>query len=502
MLDRLPVLVGVGQLTHRIEDLANTREPLALMADAARAALDDAAVGAALAARVDSVRVVNMLSAVYGDPAGALAARLELPAGERLYTALGGNAPQWLVNRTADDLAAGHIRVALLAGAEAMHTLRLAAKRGVSLEWTRGSPRPAVIGDTRQGSHPDEWKHGAQMPAQIYPLFEIALRAHEGRAPAEHRARLAALSASFARVAAEHPQAWFRDAKSAGEIATVTARNRMIAFPYPKFMNAIMEVDQAAAVVMTTAAEARALGIPESRWIHLHGGGDAHDLWHIRDRVDYHSSPGMALAFEEALTQAGVDAAALGPVDLYSCFPVAPQFAARILDLPTDGSRPLTVTGGLPYFGGAGNNYSMHAIATMVERLRVARDELGLVSALGWYMTKHAVGVYGASTPSRAWERPQREAQQARIDRLDHPTCVAATEGRARIETYTVLHDRDGVAHEAIIVARLESGARVFANVDPDPALFAALEREEMVGAPGYVRGYLDGRNRFYLVGA
>jgi acetyl-CoA C-acetyltransferase len=502
MLDRLPVVVGVGQLTQRTEDIAAAREPLALIADAARSAIDDAEGGAALAAHIDSVRVVNLLSGAYADPAAALASRLDLPAGERLYTAMGGSAPQWLVNRTADDLAAGRIRAALLAGGEAMHTLRLAARAGVALEWTRGSTRAAMVGDTRQGSHPDEWKHGAQMPAQIYPLFEIATRAHEGLTPAEHRARIAALSASFARVAAAHPHAWFRDAKSADEIATVSPQNRIVAFPYTKYMNAIMEVDQAAAVVMTTVAEARALGIPEGRRVHLHGGGDVHDLWHLRDRIDYFSSPGMALAFDEAMSQARIDPTALGPVDLYSCFPVAPQFAARILGLPADGSQPLTVTGGLPYFGGAGNNYSMHAIATIVERLRADPAALGLVSALGWYMTKHAVGVYGVAPPSRAWQRPARASQQARIDALAHPTCVAVADGRARIETYTVLHDRGGRAHEAIVVLRLEDGDRVFANVDPDADLFATMEREEMVGAPGRVRPGLDGRNRFYPVGA
>src|SRR6185503_11698374 len=103
---------------------------------------------------------------------------------------------------------------------------------------------------------PDEWKYGAQKPAQVYPLFELALRAHLGEDPLSHRARIAALSASFARVAAEHPCAWFRDAKSADEIATVTGVNRTVAYPYPKFMNAILDVDQAAAVVMTTAGEA------------------------------------------------------------------------------------------------------------------------------------------------------------------------------------------------------------------------------------------------------
>jgi acetyl-CoA C-acetyltransferase len=500
MLDRLPILVGVGQCSRRTEDLAAAREPLALMEEAARAALVDAN-DPTLARHVDSVRVVNVLSAAYHDPAGALAARLDVPAGERLYTALGGNAPQWLVNRTADDLAAGCVGLALLAGAEAMHSLRLASKRGVSLAWTRGSSHAATVGDTRQGSHPDEWRHGAQMPAQIYPLFEIALRAHEGRAPAAHAARIAALSASFAHVAAAHPHAWFRDAKSAAEIATVTPRNRMVAYPYPKFMNAIMEVDQGAAVLMTTAATARRLRIPESRWIYLHGGGDAHDLWHVRDRAEYHASVGMRVAFEEALAQAHVEPRALGPVDLYSCFPVAPQFAARVLGFSADGSRPLTVTGGLPYFGGAGNNYTMHAIATMVDRLRTEPASLGLVSGLGWYMTKHAVGIYGAAPPVRPWERQARASRQAAVDATPHPTCLERADGLARIETYTVLHDRDGVAHEAIIVARLENGDRVFANADPDRDMLATLEREEMVGAPGRVCAAADGRNRFRPVG-
>jgi acetyl-CoA C-acetyltransferase len=501
MLDRLPVLVGVGQETHRSTELDVTREPLALMETAARRAFEDAQASG-LAARIDSVRVINLLSASYDDPAGALAGRLALPSGERLYTAVGGNSPQWLVNRTADDLAAGRTRAVLLAGGEALHTLRLAAKQRAGLEWIRRNAHPPMIGDNRQGSHPDEFQHGAQMPAQIYPLFEIALRAHEGRTPAAHRQHIAELSASFSRIAALHPYAWFREPRSAAEIATVTERNRMTAFPYTKYMNAIIEVDQAAAVVMTTAGEARALGIPRERWVHLHGAGDAHDIWFLKDRTDYHSSPGMAGAFAQALAQATVEPAELGSVDLYSCFPVAAQFAARILGFPTDGSRVLTVTGGLPYFGGPGNNYVMHAIATMVERLRDARDTFGLVSGLGWYMTKHAVGVYSTREPTTAWSRGDGAAAQAAIDALPHPVCVPSANGPGRLETYSVLHDREGNAHEAILIVRLDDGSRVLANAVPDAGFFAALEREEMVGAPGLVASAPDGRNRFRPAGA
>jgi acetyl-CoA C-acetyltransferase len=496
-----PIIVGVGQLSDRSDDLAAKREPLALVEHAARLALADAGCRD-LAAHIDSVRVVNMLSgAAYKDPAGMLAARLGLGGGERLYTTIGGNAPQWLVNRSADDLAAGRRRAVLIAGGEALHTLRLASKQQVDLAWSQGRGRAATVGDDRQGSHRDEWRYGLQMPTQVYPLFEIGLRAHERRDPTAHQAHLARLCASLASVAATHPHAWFRDRKSAAEIGTPSPLNRMIAYPYPKFMTSILEVDQAAAVIVTTVAEARALGIPASRWVYVHGGGAANDLWYVKDRVDYHSSPGMAEAIRQALAQAAIDASQLAFLDLYSCFPVAPQLAARCLGIPTDGSRPLSVTGGLPYFGGAGNNYALHAIATMAERLRETPRALGLVSALGWYLTKHAVGVYGSEPPARPWARSGMEERQRVIDALPHPEFVDACEGRATIETYTVLHDREGATTEGIVFARCEDGRRTLALVD-DRDVLATFEREEMVGAPGVVRPRDDGRNRFQPLGA
>lgn len=443
-----------------------------------------------------------MLSgAAYEDPAGALATLLSVPTGERLYTAIGGNGPQWLVNRAADDLVAGRCRAVLIAGAEALYTLRIASRASVMLPWTQGRGRAATIGDDRQGSHPDEWRYGLQMPTQIYPLFEVALRAHERRAPADHLARLARLCAGFAAVAAEHPCAWFRDGKSAAEIGTPTPVNRKVAYPYPKFMTSILDVDQAAAIVVTTDEEARRLGIPPSRWVYVHGGGEANDLWHLKDRVDFHSSPGLAEAMRQALEQASVGADGIDLLDLYSCFPVAPQLAARALGVPTDGSRTLTVTGGLPYFGGPGNAYVLHSIATMVERLRIRPDAYGLVSALGWYFTKHAVGVYGMRPPQGPWRRADVKARQARIDALEHPECVMQAEGGGAIETYTVLYDRENAATDALLVLRCDDGRRTFALAEPDAGFLTALEREEMVGAVGRIFTRPDGRNGFRVAG-
>ncbi len=51
-------------------------------------------------------------------------------------------------------------------------------------------------------------------------------------------------------------------------------------------------------------------------------------------------------------------------------FRAAVELAAEALGLATDDPRGLTVTGGLPYFGGPGNNYTTHGIATLTDLLR------------------------------------------------------------------------------------------------------------------------------------
>src|SRR5262249_43059279 len=154
-------------------------------------------------------------------------------------------------------IAAGEVGTALIAGAEAMYSLRRAQKSGIELPWPPRGGQPEVVGDTRWGSSPVELAHRAQMPTQIYPLFENALRYARRRSVAEQRDFLGRFCAGFAAVARDNPFAWFRDGKSAGEIATPTADNRMIGFPYPKYMNAIMEVDQSAALLLTSAGTAR-----------------------------------------------------------------------------------------------------------------------------------------------------------------------------------------------------------------------------------------------------
>ena len=499
--DRTPILIGAGQLTQRDVEPAQALEPLAMMVETARRAAADAGTDARLLAQADTVAVVNIIGWQYSNAPAALAERLGAQPRQLLYTTVGGNTPQWLVNETAAQIAAGRVRLALLAGAEAIHTLLRARKSHTQLHWSaNGAGTPTVLGTARHGSSDHEMAHGLHMPTTIYPLFENALRAHEGLSLAAHRERLGALCARFAAVAAQNPLAWFRQARSAAEIATVSPDNRLIGFPYPKYMNAIMDVDQSAAVLMTSVGVARELGIDPSRWVYLWGCADAHDLWFISERQNYYSSPAIRLAGEKALAMAGIGIEAIDEIELYSCFPSAVQIARNMLGVPLDDPRPLTVTGGLPYHGGPGNNYTMHGIATMMHRLRATPGRKGLVTGLGWYVTKHSVGIYSAAPPpwsgEREWTREDPAAYQPALDHALHPELVTEPQGRGVIETYTVLHDRDGAPMRGIAVGRLTDGRRFIANTPDDRTVLDGLMAAEAIGRVGTVTS-TNGANRF-----
>jgi acetyl-CoA C-acetyltransferase len=266
----------------------------------------------------------------------------------------------------------------------------------------------------------------------------------------------------------------------------------MISFPYPKRMNAIMEVDQAAGVIMTGSHTARELGIPEDRWVYLWGCGDANDKWFVSDRVNLHSSPAIRAATGRALEMAGLAVDEIDMFDLYSCFPAAVQLATGELGLTLDDPRPLTVTGGLPYAGGPGNNYVMHSVATAVARLRENPSARALVTGLGMSATKHSAGVYSAGRPpNEGWQRTDPQTDQAALEKMESPPSVERAEGPASVESYTVQFNREGEPEQGIVIGRLgdgeKPGARFIANTPPDADLMWAMTREEFIGASGHV---------------
>jgi acetyl-CoA C-acetyltransferase len=489
-----PVVLGVGQVVDRPADPTRGREPLALMADATRLALVDA--GGATADAVDTLAVVTNVFHDYGDTARMLAARLEAHPRRTLLSTWGGNTPVALFSHLCDEIAAGRAEVAVMVGAEAVATLRACQKRGTDPGWTAPAPSgPARWGDDRDGSHPLERAHGAFLPTVTFALVENAFRAARGQSIAAQRAELGAFAARCTAVAAGNPYAWFPEAVDAATLATPTPDNRIIAFPYPKRMNAIMSVNQGAAIVVASEAAGDRLGLRREGRVWPRAAVDVTEQWFMIERRDFHSLPGVQAAGAALLETIGTPIDEIDVLDLYSCFPIAPRLVAHMLGLPPDLDRPLTAAGGLPWFGGPGNNYSTHALAAVVERLRDGRGSTALVHALGMMLSKHAL-VSLATAPDAEWRRVDAAPLRRLVSALPSPPVVAAPSGAATIETYTVTHGRNGDPEGGVVMGRTDDDGRFIAVLPADRDLLSALEREEGVGLRGTVRT-ADGRNVF-----
>ncbi|MDQ1374182.1 MAG: acetyl-CoA C-acetyltransferase, partial [Actinomycetota bacterium] len=335
-----PVVVGVGQTLRRLESAAGASEPVDMMADALRIAADDSGAGNRLLERADSIRVIEVLSWRYPNPAALVAQRVGASPREEIRSTTGGNSPQMVLNDAAAAIQRGDLDVVLLTGAEAMYTRVLARKNRDWLEWT-SQPEDATtaarrLGDDGAGTNDIEMARSIALPTQVYPIFENAVRAAAGEGIDEHQEKVARLWARFSEVGAANPHAWTPVARSADEIRTVTPDNRMIGFPYPKYMNSNLQTDQAAAVVLCSVEAARAVGIAEDRWVFPWSGADAHDHWWVSERENLHSSPAIGAAGRALFALAGRGVDDVAHVDLYSCFPSAVQIAAGELGLSLD----------------------------------------------------------------------------------------------------------------------------------------------------------------------
>ena len=476
---RTPVLVGVGQLDQRVDRGAEVLEPVDLMAEALRRA-ESYAGAPGLAAAADSVRVLCLLSHRYGDPGALVAERLGAHPTETGLTVMGGNYVQTLLNRTALDIAAGRADVVLLTGAEAWRSRTAARAAGEDLGWTtqpEGTAPDVVWGsDDADLMGPAEVARGIFLPIQLYPMFDVALRAADGRSIDEHRRQLGELWSAFSEVAATNPNAWIQQAFTPEEIAEPSPENRMVGFPYTKRMNSNNMVEQGAGLILCSVAAAEAHGVPRDRWVFPHSGTDAHDHWWVSNRWELHRSPAMAATGAEALALAGIGVDDLAHIDLYSCFPSAVQVAARELGLGLD--RQLTVTGGMSFAGGPWNNYVMHSIATMADGLRADPGSRGLVTGNGGYLTKHAMGIYSTDPPADGF---RWASCQATVDALPRREAVEDHDGPATIESYVVMHGRDGAPEAAFASALTDDGVRTWAT-SAAADLMTAMEADEWVG--------------------
>jgi acetyl-CoA C-acetyltransferase len=480
---RTPVLVAVGQVEQRTTDLAAALEPTDLLAEAVRTAAADAGTDRLLGA-IDTVAVIQILSHTYRDPGALVAAATGMAPARTILTDEGGNYPLALLNRACREIQSGASDGWLIGGAETWRTRQALRTAGAAAPWTVQDPVVApteLVTNGRPIFNDAEATSGALLPAAAYALFENARRAARGWTIEQHRDRIAELYAGFSAVAVDNPHAWIREPWDATRIRAATEDNRMIGFPYTKVMNANNAVEQAACVVLTSAQRAAELAIARDRWIFPWAGTDAHEHWFMSDRWSLAAAPAIGVAGRTALALADVGVDDLAHVDVYSCFPSAVEIAADEIGLPPD--RPLTVTGGLSFAGGPWNNYVSHSIATMCERLRADPGSLGMVTANGGYLTKHAIGIFSSEPPTGGF---QHRNVQAEVDALPSRQLATGAHDDVQVESAVVMHGRGNVAERATVAALLADGRRTWgATTDADA--MARIVTEETAGATGRI---------------
>ena len=219
--DRIPVIVGVGEIVDRPKDIAAGLEPLALLEHAVRRAEADS--GAKLLGELGSLDVVNFLSWRYRDPEKQLAERLGATPAHCYYGPVGGESPIRYIHEAAQRIARGECSVAVVCGAEAQSTATKAERGGISLPWT---PFAYDVEEPKRGAvfqKPMAVKLGVFRPITVYPLYESATSAHWGQTPREALAESGTLWSTYSKVASENPNSWLKKHFSPDEITTPTA---------------------------------------------------------------------------------------------------------------------------------------------------------------------------------------------------------------------------------------------------------------------------------------
>lgn len=505
---RTPVLVGVGQFTERIDDPDyRGMSAVDLATEAARAALADTGADVAAVAKAIEVfaglRQFEICTPFSDPPLGAsdnyvrsVAQRVGADPARAVLESIGGNGSQKVVTEFASEIAAGDIEVALVLGSEPGSTAKYFSTRDDKPDFTervggqledRGYGFEQYMSEYTAG-------HGLTGAPVQYGLLDNARRARLGLNVEDYRARMAELFAPFSKVAAKNPFSSSPVERSVDEIVTVTDENRMICDPYPRLLVARDTVNQGAAALLMSVAAARRLGVPEAKWVYLRGHASQTEQ-DLLDRVDLSVSVSARQSVAEALRVAGIGIEDVATFDLYSCFPFPVFVVCDEFGLAPDDPRGLTLTGGLPYFGGPGNSYSLHGIAETVAQMRSHPGAFGLVGANGGVMSKYSVGVY--STDPADWAADRSKALQADIAALPKVAVTRNADGPGTIETYSVRYDWPVTT--GVIIGRLEADGSRFMALTEDDDLVTLMTDGDPLGARIEVKSTDDGINRATL---
>ena len=488
--DNTPVIIGVGQYSEKVgTDSYEALSYMDLGGRSLQAAIANTGASGDVAGAIDVLAVIRAFEMSRPDrkpPFGtadniprAIASRVGADPKRGILTTTGGQTNQQLVGEFASDIASGDASVAVIVGAEAISTVLALSAKGEQPDWseTHGGEFVDQGFGVDEMMEPAIFAHGATGAIPLYAIAENARRAKQGKGLEEYRHDIGELFEPFTRVAAANPHAAAPVERSAEELATITERNRIVAEPYTRMTVARDQVNQAAAIIVASAGKARELGVPEDKWVHIHSVTAATEL-KLSERPDLSANPASIASVEQALGLAGKGMEDMAYLDFYSCFAIPVFNQMDRFGLSANDPRGLTLTGGLPFFGGAGNNYSAHAIVEAVERVRSDAGSYALVGANGGWMSKYATGIY--STDPADWSCETRFAKLPRpSDRVSFSTEPFDS---ASVESYTINRSKKGA--DAVFLGRNVAGERVCGKADLDhPATAKLFEGGQPFGA-------------------
>ncbi|MCP4689137.1 MAG: hypothetical protein GY859_13870 [Desulfobacterales bacterium] len=480
-------MAGWGQVTQEKERRENLLDPTGLMAEASRQAAKQTGDPDILK-KLDGVMVVRVLSRHFDSTAGRLVQIIGAHPRFTMVSKIGGNSPQSLINKAAGMIARGELDSVLVAGGEAYcqrgKNILSQGASALFMGMRKEKKRKDIIGASEI-----EMNHGVSLPIHGFPLYETALWAESGLDIQSYLKRLGRFWSGFSRVAAEHPNAWIKIPRSAREIITPGDHNRRVAFPYLKNMSSMLSVDQGAAMILMSEEKAAQFRDHTRRPVYFRAGAYAEDRQpFLIQKTNFTSSPPLKAAAQKALKRGGMTLDQVDCFDIYSCFPCSVTIARRMLGLQDDEQRPLTMTGGMGFFGGPGNNYSLHSAATLVEAISRGDYDNGMITSLGWFMHKHAVGIYSAHPATTDLHIHDLEDEKDFLVGEEPVKIIDEASGRGVIETYSVYYSRAQKPVRAVIFGKTDSGFRFVARPPSSPDIFNALTTRCHVGQPVRVR--------------
>ena len=502
--DNTPVIVGVGDIIDKRK--VDGPDPLTLLGQASEIAFEDTgirnvidyldAIGV-VRFSVDFSTATNQSRFGYSNFPRSLANKIGVKKDiSELYSGMGGNAPQVLLQEISKKIHANEIHCALISGGEVLQTMISKLKSGEKLNWEDSAGgEPEIIGINDEGFSKEEKKHYMDLPSNVYPIFANAIRSSKSQSSEEHLRECSELFSKFSKVASLNPKAWFPKFRTPEEIEEISDSNRLVGFPYTKYLNSMIRVNMASSLVVMSEKLTKELKIPQNKKVYIHGSCVLNDIWNVSKRPSLNESPAIRECGKEVLSQAGISLPEISFLDIYSCFPSAVQIAQKELSLSSNDDRPLTVTGGLPYFGGPGNAYTMFSSSEMVKKLRSNPKEYGMVTANSWFLTKHAINIFSCRPPQEIDWKKDFIKLQSEINSREIKNFNTKPNGLGKVISYTIVQGRKNLEY-GIVIGELEDKSKFIANILGEQSFLKKLTENELLGVKGEVK-HTSERNIF-----